>query len=100
MLAGMAFTNCLQSIFRELLPRSGVMQEPLQLCLHLASIMDHQVVLARAKELFLIAPGRAHQRNSASQRFKNADRRYSRESIRVLPARYVHRDHALGIDLR
>src|ERR1700759_1400070 len=47
--------------------------------LHLGAVMRHQILAAGGEEIIDIIPGRADQRNSASERFKHADGRDTRK---------------------
>src|SRR5581483_1605742 len=56
MRAGVALTNCLQSIFRQLVACLCILQEMMQLRRHRLTITDHNIILARAEQFFFITP--------------------------------------------
>src|SRR6185312_13177369 len=100
MRARMTVTDGLQSIFSKLVTRLAVPAKMAQLLGHLNAITHYYVVFAGTKEVFLVHPGRANQRNAASQGLKYANRGNTGQSIRILAARDVHGNHAFRIDLR
>src|ERR1041385_4044564 len=67
---------------------------------HCAGIRNTKEVLSRAKKVFRVLPGRAHQRRSRGQCFKDAYGRDSSQSICIKAAWNMQTDPAAGISLR
>src|SRR5437868_7788933 len=98
--AGVALTNRLHPVRRDLPPRLLVAQQVLDFGSHGLAIRNADVILARPEQTLRILPWRADQGGTAGERFEDADCGNSTEPVCILPAGNVQRESRLGIGPR
>ncbi len=67
---------------------------------HLNARIHNHVILTRPKQLLYVTPGRADEACTASQGFKDTDRRNAAQPVTVLTPRYMQRKRAPRICVR
>src|SRR5579871_2961959 len=92
MAAGVTRADGRQPMRRHILGQRRATEHRAQMIRHLRSVPRQQVILSRREQPFAVAPWRRDQRNPASQRFENADRRNTWKRTCIGPAWNVYRD--------
>src|SRR4051812_34315532 len=94
--AGVARTDRLQSVLRQLLPQLGSREHASQVAHHFLGISGDEKIASWMEQLFGIIPWGADQRNATGERFENPNRRNPRQGFDVGRTRNMHR----GFELR
>src|SRR5690606_21923368 len=96
MAAGVAGTDRGESRCGEFTRGGRLVKDEGKLLFHFPAITSDKIVFAGTEQVFRIVPRRADQRDAASKRLENPDRRNARQRLDIGPARDVDRHAVAG----